>query len=337
MKKLGFIFATAWAVAGLCQATESQLAGDRNYAIVVTSAAGEPEFKEKFWDWASRMDAVLKTQLGFPRDNVFLLFEDATKGPIVTARSTKKDLATVFDRLVARQARPDLLFVFLIGHASFDGAEYKFNLVGPDLTGSELGKYLDQLGAGQVVLVAGTPASGVLTRTLSAKGRVILAATKSEFENNQVLFPGFFVEAFEGQAGDSDKNRRVSVSEAYLYARQKVEAWYKEKGQLATEHAVLEDNGDRKGSPVPSPENGDGLLAQKIAFGSAARPGTDRAAAGTSKSGNGALLAKKKQLEDEIADLKYKKDSLPATEYQSTLERLLLELAKTNRELKTSE
>ena len=229
-----------------------------------------------------------------------------------------------------------MLFVFLMGHASFDGSEYKFNLVGPDLTGSEISRYLDELGSKQVVLVAGTPASGVLTRTLSAKGRVILTATKSEFENNQVVFPGFFVEAFEGQAADSDKNRRVSVSEAYLYARQKVEAWYKEKGQLATEHALLEDNADGKGSAVPSPENGDGLLAQKIAFGSAT-PQATLAAAVASKPGNSALLARKKQLEDDIADLKYKKDSLPAAEYESTLERLLLELAKTNRELKTSE
>jgi len=335
VRKVAFALALCLS-AVLCQANDSQPGGGGNYAIVVTSAAGEPEFKEKFWDWATRMHAALKSDLGFPAENIFLLFEEAGKSEIVTARSTKKDLASVFDRLAARQAKPDLLFVFLIGHASFDGSEYKFNLVGPDLTGTEIRKHLDQLGSRQVVLVAGTPASGGLTRSLSSKGTVILTATKSEFETNQVIFPQFFVEAFEGRAADSDKNKRVSVSEAYLFARQKVDTWYKEKGRLATEHSLLEDNGDGKGSPIPSPQNGDGLLAQKIAPGSPVAGDTARTRTVASNPANSTLLARKKQLEDEIADLKYKKDSMPATEYQTMLERLLLELAKTNRELKTS-
>ena len=101
---------------------------------------------------------------------------------IVTAKATRSELSKVFDRLASRVAADDLVFVFLLGHASFDSKEYKFNLLGPDVTGSELKTYLDRFPSQKVVLVCATPCSGILTKTLSHKNRIIITATKNEFD-----------------------------------------------------------------------------------------------------------------------------------------------------------
>ena len=241
------------------------------YALIVDGVSGEAEFKEKFWNWSNQMYQILSQELKFPKQDIFLLTEDPNQGSsIVTAKSTRDEVSKVFEQLHAMVKPDDLLFIFLLGHGSFDGKEYKFNLVGPDITGTELKTYLDRFSNQRMVLVCTTPCSGILTRTLSQKNRVIITATKNEFENNQTVFAGFFVEAFQNKAADSDKNGRVSFLEAYLYAAQKVDSWYKGRKLLATEHPLLEDNGDGVASSLPTPSNGEGLFASRIFLGDTA-------------------------------------------------------------------
>src|SRR5262245_36896784 len=219
-----------------------------NYALIVSSASGNKEFKDKFWNWSRQMAQILREEMRIPGENIILLTEDPTMdAALVNGKATKTELAKAFDGLSAKVPAGGQLLVFLIGHGSFDGADYKFNLVGPDATGTELKGWLDRFEKRQVVVVCSTPSSGILTKTLSRAGRVVITATKSEFENNDTIFGQFFVEAFKNKAADSDKNSEVSMLEAYTYASQRVESWYKEQGRLATEHPLLEDSGDSTG------------------------------------------------------------------------------------------
>ncbi len=238
-----------------------------SYALIVSSASGNSEFKEKFWNWSSQMLQVLKDEMHIPRENIVLLTEDPSmNATLANGKATKVELAKAFDGLSARVPADGRLLVFLIGHGSFDGVDYKFNLVGPDATGAELKSWLDRFDRRHVVLVSSTPCSGILTKTLSRNGRVVITATKSEFESNDTVFGQFFVEAFKNKAADTDKNSEVSILEAYLYAAQRVESWYKEQGRLATETPLLEDSGDATAVARPSPANGEGLLAAKISL-----------------------------------------------------------------------
>jgi hypothetical protein len=180
------------------------------------------------------------------------------------------------------------------------------------------------------VLVSSTPCSGILTKTLSRNGRVVITATKSEFENNDTIFGQFFVQAFKNKAADTDKNSEISMLEAYLYAAQRAESWYKEQGRLATEHALLEDSGDATGVARPSPANGEGLLAAKISLQA---PATALATAGAATPELQALGAEKQRLEGAIQDLKYKKATLPEEAYNKQMESLLIQLAHTNQKL----
>ncbi|RPI22472.1 MAG: hypothetical protein EHM61_22210 [Acidobacteria bacterium] len=315
----------------------SPLFAQSTHALIVVSASGEEQFKEQFWDWGSRLHRVLTEQMQVPRNQVVFLFEDPSKDPsLVTGKSTKSEMTSATERVANDCKEGDVLLVMLLGHGSHDGRNYKFNLVGPDVTDGDLEQLLRPFSKQEVVLVAATPSSGDLTRTLAGKNRVIIAATKSGLENNQTVFGGFFVEAFENQAADTDKNGRVSILEAYLYTQKKVDGFYKERQKLATEHSLLEDDGNGRGSSIPSPKTGDGILATRLSL----NPAGDGLAASNGPGDNQQLRnlhAAKRKVESDIETLKYKKATMEEAEYQKDLERLLLDLARTDRQIRSLE
>ena len=91
-------------------------------------------------------------------------------------------------------------------------------------------------------------ASGGFVPALAGKNRTIITATKTDGERNQTRFGEYFAAAFAGNAADADtdKDGRVSVLEAFLWARARTADSYSRDGQLLTEHAVLDDDGDGK-------------------------------------------------------------------------------------------
>src|SRR5262245_37094873 len=184
-----------------------------SYALIVSSASGNAESKEKFLNWSSEMVQGLKDDMRIPRENIILLTEDpGMNSTLINGKATKPELTKAFDGLVAKVPPDGRLLVLLIGHGSFDGVDYKFNLVGPDATGAEFKTWLDRFDKRQVALVCATPCSGVLTKTLTRNGRVIITATKSEFENNDTIFGQFFVEAVKNKAADADRTRKSRCS-----------------------------------------------------------------------------------------------------------------------------
>src|SRR4030095_14795032 len=74
-------------------------------------------------------------------------------------------------------------------------------------------------------------------------------------------------------AADADKNKRVSVLEAFQYAKAEVARAYEREGLLATEHPMLDDDGDKKGSADPSATGADGKVAAVLSLGDASEDG----------------------------------------------------------------
>jgi hypothetical protein len=333
---LGFLIALWTMLSGL--STSLSLADSSRHALIVSSISGNEEFREKFWNWSTQLAQTLIQEFNFSKENVSLLLEDPSRDNSLSAvKATKAELLKVFDSLASRAKTTDQIFVFLLGHGSFDNGDYKFNLVGPDITGSELKTQLNRFPRQEVILVCTTPCSGILTKMLVGKNRVVITATKNEFENNNTQFAQFFVEALVKKAADVDKNRSVSLLEAYLYAAKAVDSSYKERGLLATEHPLMEDNGDGVGVAWPSPANGEGLLASKISLGTSPTAMASEGGTGVANSELQAMYASKRKLESDIQDLKYKKASLSDAEYSRSLEALLVELARTNQKIKSLE
>ena len=235
----------------------------------------------------------------------------------------------MFRELAARMDEQSVLFVLLLGHGTFDGRDARFNLVGPDLTAAEWAALVDPL-PGQLVFVNTTAASAPFLAPLAQAGRVVITATESPAQRYATVFPEFLVRAFADAASDFDRNARVSVWEAFSYASAGVRRWYRERGRLATERALLDDTGDGRGIDA-----GDGAGDPHAGLAAAAYVG---AGVDHVTTGQGAemdrLAARRAALDVEVAELRAVREAMPAERYAAELERLLLELARVSREMR---
>jgi hypothetical protein len=301
----------------------SQTRDDR-WAVLITGISGDPQLREQFLGWTRDLYGTLSGQLKFPKERIFVLFEDPSLDPgMIRYASTRDNLIQVC-RKIAESAEPDdLVFFFIAGHGNYDGRIYKLNLPGPDPTAEDLAAMMEPIPAKRSVVVNMTTCSGASVPLLSKKGRIVISATKSGNEKNQTHMGRFFVEALKENRADMDKNGRVSLLEAYSYASQKVEEYYTQAGNLQTEHSVLEDNGDGTANAKPGPENGEGFLSRTTYLD----VGPPLLTRGEATPEQRALLLEAQSVEKEIEALKYAKADIPADEYEKKLEDLLVKLA----------
>lgn len=305
-----------------------EFATESKYAVLIGGIGLDETYSKKHWEWISTMYRLLTDKLGFAPDHVYVLFENE-KAPIVRRRSTKPEVEKVFAELADRLKPEDLLFVLIVGHGSYDGERSKINLPGPDITDQELAQRLKRIRSRYRVIVDTTNASGEFVKTLSAKDTVVITATRSGNEKNDTLFPKFFIEAFADPDADTNKDNAVSLAEAFNYAVKKVNAAYKDKGAIPTEHAVFNDNGDGMGHQ--DVEGKAGLLASSITLSTSS---ATQLSARTQDPEVKRLIDERQQLEQSLDELRTKKEKLPADKYEADLERLMVKLARVNRELK---
>ncbi len=224
------------------------------------------------------------------------------------------------------------VFVVLIGHGSAVGGEPRFQIPGPDMTAQDFAALLAQFPSQQIVFVNLSSASGGFIPVLSGERRTIITATKSGYERNETVFPGYFVRALAGEGADVDKDERVSLLEAFDFARLEVARDYERDNRLQTEHALLDDNGDGRGSVQPRADGADGSVAVRLFLRD-----PSSVAADASDPELNALLVRRQQLEEELTLLRARKDSLASDVYQRGLERVLLEIARTGRAIRERE
>jgi hypothetical protein len=309
--------AVAAAVLFVCLALCARAAQAAPYYVTVAGLGGEPDYEQRFTAMAGDLDRIFKS--ADPAAHVYTLSgADATKARITETLGQ-----------IARDAKPEDTFtLILIGHGSYDGYVYKFNLPGPDISGEELAALCDRIAAKRQLIVNTTSASGGSIGALQRAGRVVIAATKTGTEKNATVFARYFVDALRDTEADLDKNEAVSALEAFQYADRKTAAFYESQKRLATEHAVLEDTGKNEAVRAPSAENGEGLLAANfviVRLGQSAKAANDPA--------KRALLDKKEQLEQKIDTLKYQKAAMSVDDYKKQLTDALVELAKVQAEL----
>ncbi|HEU5458919.1 MAG TPA: hypothetical protein VFU83_00430 [Pyrinomonadaceae bacterium] len=294
------------------------------YALIINGAGGEPEYAKQFEQWTTQLSSVLSERYGFDSKQIKVLTEkpaDATTG-----RATAEEVKSTFAALKSQLDVNNILFVFLIGHGSYDGKESKFNLVGPDLSATEYNALLSSLPTRRVVVFNMSSASGEFIKSLAAKGRIVVTATRSGQETNATRFAGFFIAALNATDADTDQDGHTSVLEAFVYANRLTEDFYKRAGRLASEHALIDDNGDGVGHDKV--EAGEGVLARATYLDSLS---VDEAAASVTTA---KLLKERARLEGEIEQLIARKGIMQEAEYEATLERLFIQLAKVNRSIK---
>jgi hypothetical protein len=285
------------------------------YYVTVAGLAGEPDYEQEYTQIAHDLDRLFKSSA--VDVHVFTL-TDATR-----AEMTK----TLTE--VAAQAKPgDDFVLILIGHGTYDGHQYKFNLVGPDITAGELAALCDRIPSKRQLIVDTTEASGAAVPVLERRGRGVIAATKDGMEQNATVFARYFDEALHDPDADLDKDGSISALEAFEYAQRKTAEFYTAQKRLATEHAIFEDTGDRTGVRAASNKTGEGLFLSTftlIHLGAAKDIYNDPA--------KRALLAKKEQLEREIDTLKYHRAAMSQQDFTRQMTNDLVQLARIQQEL----
>lgn len=298
-------------------------APDSPTILTVVGAPGDPEYGEQFHEWADRWQSAAE-QAG------------ATSIRVGTAPESQTSDKEQLEKALAEQAREATapLWIVLIGHGTFDGRVAKFNLRGPDLSATELAQWLEPLER-PIVVVNCASSSGPFINKLSRKDRVVITAAKSGFEMNFARFGDYLSAAVVDAAADLDKDGQSSLLEAFLFASARVREFYQQEARLATEQALLDDNGDGRGTPATFFR---GLHPVRKAKGGAALDGSRAhqfllVPNDAERNMPAQIRARRDDLERKIADLRQQKDQLEEDAYYGQLEPLLVEFARLYRDL----
>lgn len=308
-------------IAGLLawMASSAQVEAAAPAVLVVVGAEGTAEFGEQFRGWAERWKAAAETAKA----------EYRAIG--LDAGGEKADREVFVEALeaLATANSQETVWLVLIGHGTFDGKTPKFNLRGEDFTPGELKTWLQDMER-PVAIINCASASGPFLNALSGEKRTVVTATRAGAEYNFARFGEHLSTAITNLQADLDKDDQVSLLEAFLFASAGVRDFYAGEGRLATEHALIDDNGDGLGTPA---DWFAGLRATKRAKDGAELDGTRAAQLVLVRSQREERLSpelrlRRDELERELAKLRQSKTELPEEEYLAQIEPILLELGR---------
>jgi hypothetical protein len=300
----------------------ANLLAQERYAVIVSGATGGPSYAQQYSAWTRTLTMALVERLKFDPAKVVSLSESPDAAQSATAANVRRAVTD----LRARAKAEDLLFVFLIGHGTFDGVDAKFNLVGPDMDLAEWAALLRSFPS-RLIVVNSAPASSPFVERLSGPRRVVVSATDSVVQRFDTVFPEYFIAAFGEESSDIDKNGRTSIWEAFAWAAGAVRRHYQQRGQLATERPLLDDNGDGVGREASS-QGADGSFASRTYLDApaAGAPPTDEVLV--------ELLQRRASLVAEVEELQVKKAFMSPGEYAREFERIMVALARVGRDIR---
>jgi hypothetical protein len=297
-------------------------AQSNRYALIVAGASGEEQYAKMHREWVDKLVVILRDKFHFAPAQIAVLTETPKAGESVSnAASVKSTLA----KLAPQVKKDDVLFVMLIGHGSGSGADAKFNLVGPDLTAAEWNELLKPT-AGRIVFVDASSASAGFLKALAGPERVVITATNSPAQVYHPFFGQAFIDALTSTEADVDKNDRVSLWEAFVYASKLVDEHFQRAGTMATEHAVLDDTGEGTGRDAAAKTTTATLAGITYLDAPAAAKSSDPAVQ--------ALLDRREALTKQIDELRRRQSSMPAADFDQQFEKLAIELAQVSAELR---
>ena len=313
---------------------EQASAQEQTHALIVVGLGGNADYRDRFHNQAVALREAFTSKHGMLSEHVTYLGERPESAPeIVTDKSTRDNVLSYLSTIAQQMGSSDRLLVILIGHGTSDQAEARFNITGPDLAPSDLQMALTGFPTQTLALVHTGSASGGFLEPLSGPNRIIITATRTQRERNATEFAQFFVEAITGESADLDKDERVSLLEAYQYAREEVIRFYEDENEILTEHAVLDDNGDGTGSEEVGLNEPDGSLAAGFQLGGSSV---------TEEEINqdpelARLYEERRQIQARITELRVLRDAMQEEAYMAAMEELLVELALKNREIRAKE
>lgn len=270
------------------------------YVTIVQGLGGLEEYDEKFTDQEQKIyDASVSM----------------TEAAMVTAftgeEATRENLLAHFQSLAQTMTDEDRAAIYLIGHGSYDGEFYKFNIPGPDITDADLAEIMDSLPGRNNFLVNTSSTSGAILDKLANDQRIIITATRNGNERNATEFGAYFADALSNEVADINKNNNVSIQEAFDFAERNVAEFFESEGKLATEHPQIRGEGAAQFSlarvqPVETSDEDPRIAA---------------------------LLERRVALDADIEELQLRRNEYTNAEYVERLQALILESAQVSEQI----
>lgn len=302
--------------------------------LIVRGASGTSEYGQLFDAWSDRWEAAaakgnaIALRVGPREDEADSTSDDTPQQAAADRELIEQTLRKATDKAKSNELTE--LWIVLIGHGTFDGRSARFNLRGHDMSHDELKKWLETVSC-PVAVANCSSASGPFLKTLAGPGRVVITATKSGAENNFSRFGEYLSAAIGDPSFDLDKDGQTSLFEAYLSASRRTDSFYETEGRLATEHSLLDDNGDglgvradffrgiRLAKKAQNEASVDGRLAHQFHL---VRSDSEQQLSSEHR-------RLRDQLEQSVVQLRDRKDSFDnKDEYYAQLEPLLIQLAE---------
>ncbi|MES3032508.1 MAG: hypothetical protein V4813_00775 [Gemmatimonadota bacterium] len=289
--------------------------GGNTHLVVIAGVSGEPRIGTEWHGMAMALATAATQKFGIPAARVVVLEQDSTRdAPRVQGRSSKATIERVLGGLARSLTATDRLVVILMAHGSALGTETRVNLPGPDMTPSDFVRLLAPATAPTIAFIHTGSASGEFATELAGPRRIVITATKSAKEQNETIFPGPFVRALTTDTGDTDKDGRVSLLEAFTYAQAEVEQVFAKGSLLPTEHPLLADGAE----------------------GGRARTFYLAAAGGSGAPLSAAAQQARAEVQARIDALRARRSTMSEDVYLSALEPLIVELAERTRALRST-
>lgn len=287
------------------------------HLVVIAGVSGEPRIGTEWHSMAMALATAATQRFGIPASRVTILEQDSTRDAgRVQGRSSKATIERVLGGFARTLTVADRLVVIVLAHGSMLSGEARVNLPGPDMTPSDFARVLAPASAPAIAFIQTGSASGDFATELAGPRRIVITATRSAREQNETLFPGPFVRALTTDVGDTDKDGRVSLLEAFTYAQHEVELIFTTGSLLPTEHPQLADGAD-------------GGRARTFYLATA---GTVSAAA--SNPATAAALVARAEVQARIDALRARRSTMTEDAYLQSLEPLIVELAERTRALR---
>ena len=313
--KINILFGLAWVVANGLSAAGFQLPGrvavaapqsddaveqtesaGTKRALILCGLPGDKAHRKPFAETVEKLRETLMSKYGFDGPNVHVQFGGPIaegEGPVlsgVRGQCTREEIESEAADLRKALKPEDTLWVIVMGHSYYDGKHSHFNIPGPDIQEQEFGKLFAELPAREQVFFITIPASGYYIKPLSAKGRVVITATEADLEVNETIYPLALAEVLASPPAasefDADRDGNLTLFDLYIAVTRNVVERYLKAEFLPTEHALLDDNGDGRGTerqidylteaqggrakegtvPRPPKENADGVLSARISL-----------------------------------------------------------------------
>ena len=290
----------------------------RQELIVVIGAPGTDEDRVTFESWAARWKVAAERSTA---DYTLI-------GAVDHAAADLEELTAALAAAMAVETTEPLWIVF-IGHGTFDGRTASLNLNGPDISAQHLAEVL-RPAKRPIAFIACASCSSPFINALSAPDRIVISATKDGNQQQYSRFGDAISQAISGLDADINRDGQTSLLEAWLFASRRTAEFYATAGRRATEHALLDDNGDRKGTRADVYEsdqlktdidNADQLDGTQASRRHLVRSDDERR-----------LTPEQRQTRDDLEQqlelLRRHQDDLSAAEYLLQLEAVLVPLAQ---------